>query len=150
MKRRNKALSIEWLLIIAVGVVISAILITVFIMAVKRARKSVEPAMEEMSAAGAALKDANLASYNGEEVTGEDVRNLLAKYLDDYSGTYTAPYTMSVNNGTSTSSYNTRDNLGKTKDASDADHYVKPNRLFGVSVTRNANGEIVSVSFTAR
>ncbi len=150
MKRRNKALSIEWLILIAVGVVISAILIIVFISTVRRARKSVEPVVEEMSAAGAAIKDSNLTAYDGEELTGEDVRNILAKYLDEYSGSYTSPVSFVVNNGSSTVTYTTRDSLSKTKDSTDAAHYVKPNRLFGCTVSRNTNGEISTVSFTAK
>lgn len=150
MKKRNNATGTEWLLAAAVGLIISAALIASIMALVRRARQSVEPAVNEMAREGAALKDAGIAQLDGDEVKGQDVINYYSKCLDDYSGTYTAPFAFVINNGTATQTYYTRDSLSMIKDPADASHYVKPSHLYICNVTKSTNDEIIQVKFTIK
>lgn len=150
MKRHNRAIGVEWILIVAVGIVISALLIIVFVTTTKKAKKAVEPAVEQMAEAGRAMKESNIQALDGEDLEGEDVRNFYAKYLDDYTGTYTSPFEVVINNGVATQTYNTRDYLSAIKDPTDSAHYVKSNNMYHCTVSRNANDEIVQVKFSIK
>lgn len=150
MKHRNRMEAITVLILAAVGLIITALAVAWFISTYRTTRRVTEPITQGMADAAADIKDSSITAMDGEEQYGQDVINFFKKHLDDYTGTYKSPYAIVINNGSSTQTYYTRDDVTKLSDTTDAAHYVKRNSVYICDVTVNANGVITQVKFTIK
>ena len=138
-------------IILIVAATILAMVIAFYMISVYRTTKKGTNALVEGMSKGideAALSE--ITSLDGEEISGADVVNFYKKHMDGYSGSDTAPFNIVINNGVSTTTYNTSDYTSQLRDPSDGSHYVKATNKYKCKVTKNKNGVLTQVSFTKK
>ncbi len=147
--KRNKIDLGAIILIVAATVI--AMLIAFFMIRQYRLMKNGASAVtENMATYADEVAMSEITSLDGETVSGADVVNFYKKHMDGYSGSDTAPFSIIINNGSATNTYNTSEHTAKLRDASDANHYVKATSRYTCSVSKNKNGIIVSVTFVIK
>jgi hypothetical protein len=95
--------------------------------------------------------DYDIKKYDGEEVRGSEIVNLMKKYLGDYTSSETAPIYVqvdTVNSGTTYSSkYINNAHISDVKNFSFIEFYIKPTAKFNCKVIKTTNKAIVGISF---
>lgn len=147
-------------LLLAGAVLVTIVVITIGFFFLRQGQAISKMSSEKMDQLSAELRESDITMYDKERISGSEVRNVLQKFKGEYlailvstgrtqKGTfYNYEYT-SVEKG----KYVT---MGKTQldtdiaDTSDkkSEFYINPNGKFLGTVFRDANGQIVAISFT--
>lgn len=143
--KRNRFDVAPQALLLAAGVVLSIVLISIMVNQFEQARAMAAAVSDNMIGATESIKCANVMQYDGVEVTGADVRNFYKKYMQD--GMPEEFLSMTVDNGISS---NTGLLPGEYRSMTDSgsDGYVNPIDRYYCTIDRNANGIILNVAFT--
>lgn len=146
MKRRRNALELPaQALLLAASVLITVVIISVLVVNFRSASQLSSAAGEQIVDMTDDIRNSSVMQYDGLEVTGADVVNFYKKHLGDYRAGETGPFTVVIG-GTS---YTNGSSVASLRDSSSA-QYVKPTARYRCSVSKNANGVIVSVTFTKK
>ena len=130
-------------LLLSVGVILSVVLISIMVIQFEQARKMAEIVSENMLETTERIKNSDILQYDGETLTGADVRNFCKKYLS--GGDEIEKIT--IKNKTVTTTYTQSSSRSGINNTSSAE-YVAPTAAYSCSITCNANGIITLVSFT--
>lgn len=143
-------------IIIGAGVVITMIVVTIGFMLMRSGQGVVQTTMGKVDRVSKEMNESEYTMYDGMEVSGSDVINLIRKYKEDYIGIYVKTKKNSgewyIHNVT-VSGTNEAEIIGEsTKPISDAmdetkDDYVNPTGVFVGSVARDKNGRISALMF---
>ena len=142
-KHRNSMELPAQALLMAAGVLIAVVIISILFVQFKQANQMSSSASENMNDLTEDIKDSGIMQYDGLEVTCADVVNFYKKYLGDYRSGESGPFTVVIGGA----SYVNGASVSSLRDSSSA-AYVKPTSRYKCSVTRNANGVITKVTFT--
>lgn len=130
-------------LLLAAGVLITVLIISILFMQFKSASNLGNAVTDQISDTTEDIKNNDILQYDGMTVSGADVVNFYKKHLGDYTSGQTGPFTIVIG-GTS---YSNGASVSLLRDSSSG-AYVKPTAKYKCSVTRNANGMITKVTFT--
>ena len=140
--KRNRIEIAPRALLLAAGVVLTVVLISVMIVQFKSAQSMVNISNEMISERTEELKNSELEEIDGTLVSGSDVINVCKKQLKN-------GITITLKNGSVTKSYTGEDDIYKLKDY-DSPEYVKPSTKWKCRVDVNRNGIVTEIIFTRK
>jgi hypothetical protein len=105
-----------------------------------------DTAVEQLNEFNKELSESELTMYEGLEVTGSDVVNLIKKQLGSYRVTETAPLYVYVKTSTSETTYQNGSFISNIQDFAST-QYVKPVGKFNCSIVRDLNDVIIGINF---
>lgn len=140
-------------LILAAGIIITCIIISLGFYVAREARDTASNGTGQINKLQAEFADTSKTMYDGTEVSGSEVLNVIRKYSEDAFGilvhtnkqsTY-YHYQFNVTSGELEKSVN-----NSYKNAQDVSNksYINPNGRFEGSVVKDANGTITGLIFT--
>ncbi|MCQ2495474.1 MAG: hypothetical protein MJ131_02665 [Lachnospiraceae bacterium] len=139
-------------LLMAAGVVLSVLLVSIMISQFRAGREMANLAGERILSATENIKQSDILQYDGLMVKGADVINFCKKYLGDYAPGDKAEFTVNINHVQEGSEevfeYSDSKYLSDIRD-SESKHYIKPTGKWKCKVIKNLNGIITAVDFTA-
>lgn len=140
-------------LMLAAGIIITCIIISLGFYIAREARDTASSGTGQINQLQAEFSDTSKTMYDGTEVSGSEVVNVIRKFSDDTMGVKVVTSKTSVYYG-----YNFTENDGTLgekanasyKNAQDAtnQNYINPTGRFAGSVVRDANGVITGLVFT--
>lgn len=95
------------------------------------------------------INESDLTMYDGLEVNGSDVVNLIKKLLGDYTSGEKAPVSVQVITSKSDSTYINGVAMENISNFTD-NKYISPIAIFDCKVVRNKNKVIVTLKFTQK
>lgn len=104
-------------------------------------------AIEKLAMFNQELGESDLTMYEGIEVTGNDVVNLIKKCLGSFDATEQADFYIRVITSSVDRSYRNNADLASIQDFSSA-LYIKPVARFLCTIIRDANDVILGIKFT--
>lgn len=134
-------------LILAAGVVLSVVLISIMISQFRDAQNMSNAVGNQIVSKTQEIMENDIMQYDGLTVKGVDVINFYKKNLGEYVSGSTAPFVMTVAWAGGTFSYTDGTMLDKIRDEGSS-HYIKPVSQWKCKVQRNKNGIITEVKFT--
>lgn len=141
--KRNKFEIAAQSLILAAGVILSVILISIMVVQFEQSADLAGVVSDRVLETTQKIKNADLLQYDGAQVTGADVRNLLKQ---QFARARPEVDEIEVCNGTKTVRYTEGKSLDRIKDSA-AEEYIDPAEVYVGRVTVNANGIITGMSF---
>lgn len=93
------------------------------------------------------MGESELTMYEGIEVTGSDVVNLIKKCLGSYGASEQADFYIRVQTSTADRTYQNNSYLASIQDFSSM-FYIKPVARFLCTIIRDANDVILGIEFT--
>ena len=142
--KRNRFEIAPQALLLAAGVILSVVLISIMVMQFEQARKMSDVVSGKMIEDTERLRNSGIMQYDGLRVSGAEVRNFYKLYL-----TATGPKgfeKLIVKNSGAEKSYTRSGNFSELTDTS-AGSYVAPTDIYLCTVEQNANGIITNVIF---
>jgi len=140
-------------LMLAAGIIITCIIISLGFYIAREARDTASSGTGQINQLQAEFSDTSKTMYDGTEVSGSEVINVIRKFSDDTMGVKVVTSKTSVFYGYSFSE--TDGTLGEAsassyKNAQDPTNtnYINPTGRFAGSVVRDANGVITGLVFT--
>lgn len=151
LKHKNNDL-VPQIFIAVVSVILVGIIIYYMINSVKSTTRVADTVIANAEETASDYAEHKISMYDGEEIRGSEVVNLIKKELGDYSPSETAPLYIEVVTRLSETTYiNTHINSGHIEDVkkfSCIEYYIKPTALFIGEVIRTENRVIIGVKFT--
>ena len=142
--KRNRLDIAPQALLLAAGVILSVILISVMVMQFEHARQMSDIFTQNMISDTEKLKNSDIMQYDGLRVSGAEVRNFYKLHL-----TRTGPDNfeiMTVDNGVTVRKYTDSGNFADLTN-SDGNAFVAPTDVYLCSIEKNDNGIITNVLF---
>lgn len=137
-------------LLMAAGVIISIVLISIMISQMNTAGELSNVVSNEMSDRIDDIKNSSITQYDGLTVNGSDVVNFFKKQFDDYQSPDSAPFEIELdrsNDGKSNGKvYKDGRSASELRDTASI-QYVKPSSQWKCEVRKNKNGIITRVIF---
>ena len=133
-------------LMLAAGIIITCIIISLGFYIAREARDTASEGTGQINQLQAEFTDASKTMYDGTEVSGSEVLNVIRKFSDETMGilVQTNNYNFDVDKG----------ELGKAldnsyKNAQDvaSDKYINPTARFQGSIVKDVNGTIIGIVF---
>ncbi|NLP16037.1 MAG: hypothetical protein GX379_03200 [Clostridiales bacterium] len=153
MKLKNSDL-IPQIFIAVVSVIIVGIIIHYVMNSVKSTTRLANTVIANTEEAACDYIEYELVKYDGEEIRGSEIVNLIKKKLGDYLPAEKAPIYVEVITKDPNSFYNNIYNnnayINDIKNFSSIEHYIKPTAMFAGEVIRTENRVIIGVKFTQR
>jgi hypothetical protein len=103
-------------------------------------------AVEHLNEFNKELSESDLTMYDGYEVTGSDVVNLIKKQLGSFGAAEAAPLYVYVKTNNAENTYQNGALITKIQDFSST-QYVKPVAKFNCSIVRDLNDVIIGITF---
>ena len=129
-------------LLLAAGVVLTVVLISLMITQFKSAQEMVNISSEMISERTESMKNGELEEMDGMEVSGSDVINVCKKYLGK-------GIDITLKNGDNSKKYSDEVSLSKLKDY-ECSEYVKPSTKWKCKTVKNKNGILTDIIFTRK
>jgi len=129
-------------LLLAAGVILTVLMISIMVNQFKSANEMVNISSEMISDRATELKYSELYSMDGMEVYGSDVVNLCKKELGK-------GINITLKKGINTVTYTDEAAITKLRDY-ESNEYVKPSTRWKCSVVKNKNGIVTDVIFTRK
>lgn len=139
-------------LILAAGIIITCIIVSLGFYIAREAKDTASSGAGQISKLNAEFSDTSKTIYDGAEVSGSEVRNVIRKFQDEAVGilvktnkkdTYYG-YQFELDSG----------NLGsaaksdyKNAQSESSDQYINPSGRFAGTIVRDANGTITGIVF---
>ncbi len=142
--KRNRFDIAPQALLLASGVILSIILISIMIAQFDKAKSLSEVVSGQIMEATQRLKNSEIDRYDGIVMTGAEVRNFYKMYLTE-SAEKKFDY-LKIDNGIKEYTYDSYKSYSGLVDR-DADSYINPGDLFSCVVNINANGVVTDVHF---
>ena len=140
-------------LMLAAGIIITCIIISLGFYIAREARDTASSGTGQINQLQAEFSDTSKTMYDGTEVSGSEVVNVIRKFSDDTMGVKVVTSKTSVYYG-----YSFAENDGMLGEKSNASYknaqdatnqnYINPTGRFAGSVVRDANGVITGLVFT--
>ena len=143
-------------IIIGAGVVITMIVVSIGFLLMRSGQSTAQNAINRLDQISSEMSESQYTMYDGMEIRGSEVVNVLRKYKDEYIGIYVK--TKKSTNGVwyvydvtligneaeigSPSTKSISDTMDETKD-----EYINPNGVFIGSIARDENGRIAALMF---
>ena len=133
-------------LMLAAGIIITCIIISLGFYIAREARDTASEGTGQINQLQAEFTDASKTMYDGTEVSGSEVLNVIRKFSDETMGILVTyyNYNFDVDKG----------ELGKAldnsyKNAQDvaSDKYINPTARFQGSIVKDVNGTIIGIVF---
>ena len=142
--KRNRIDIAPQALLLAAGVILSVVLISVMVMQFEQARQMSNVVSQKMTSATESLKNSGITQYDGLRVSGAEVRNFYKLHLTkNGSGEFDQ---MTIDNGDTICRYTDSGAYELITDSSGS-AYVAPTDVYLCYVEQNANGIITNVLF---
>lgn len=141
MRRNHIEISVKGL-ILAVVVVIACILSAIALYMVNRGKSTINNGNNQYSALMSDFTELDKTMYDGLEVSGDDVINVIDMLKGDSTvavGVYT------LLNSVTGKEYSVS---GYTVPEKSSDDYINPSATFKGKITKNSNGIVVRIDFT--
>ncbi|HAA25093.1 MAG TPA: hypothetical protein DCE11_03085 [Ruminiclostridium sp.] len=143
-------------IIIGAGVVITMIVVSIGFLLMRSGQSTAQNAINRLDQISSEMSESQYTMYDGMEIRGSEVVNVLRKYKDEYIGIYVKTkkstngvwyvydVTLSGNEAEigSPSTKSISDTMDETKD-----EYINPNGVFIGSIARDENGRIAALMF---
>ena len=129
-------------LLLAAGVVLTVVLISIMITQFKSAEEMVNISSDMISERTEELKTGEIMDLDGMEVNGADVVNVCKRELGK-------GLSITLKNGSNSKTYSDTESLSRLKDY-ESSEYVKPSTLWKCKVVKNKNGIITEILFTRK
>lgn len=150
MMSRNRMEVVPSALLMAAGVIISIVIISVMISQMGVAGELSNAVSDEMTDRIDDIRNSSITRYDGLTVNGADVVNFYKKQFDDYQSPGSAPFEIEIDRSDDGKSNGKiyKDGLSATelKDSSSI-QYIKPSSQWKCNVIKNKNGIITRVVF---
>ena len=131
-------------LMLAAGIIITCIIISLGFYIAREARDTASEGTGQINQLQAEFTDASKTMYDGTEVSGSEVLNVIRKFSDETMGILVQTNNFDVDKG----------ELGKAldnsyKNAQDvaSDKYINPTARFQGSIVKDVNGTIIGIVF---
>ncbi len=139
-------------LVLAAGIIITCIIISLGFYIAREARDTASSGAGQINQLHAEFADTSKTIYEGTEVSGSEVRNVLRKFQDDSVGVL-----VKTNKGETFYGYEfsmetgdlgeKSENTYKAAQTEGKEEYVNPNGRFEGTVVRDSNGTITGIIF---
>lgn len=153
MRYKNNDL-VPQVFIAVVSVILVGILIYYMINSAKSTTRIADTVIANAEETASDYAEYKVSMYDGEDIRGSELVNLIKKELGDYSSSETAPlYVEVVTNYSGTTYIKTHVNnqyIDNIKNFSNTEYYIKPTALFTGEVKRTENRVIIGVKFTQK
>lgn len=140
-------------LLLAAGIVLSVVLVSIMVTQFKAGKEMVNIAGERILDVTEDIKQSEILQYDGLTVNGADVINFCKKHLGEYTTGEKADITVNVNyliNGRfACYSYRNSDCLSAIRNP-DSEQYIKPVTRWKCEVVKNKNGIITEINFKSQ
>lgn len=147
-------------ILIGAGVVITMIVVSIGFVLMRSGQSTALTTIGKLDRLNTEMTESQYTMYDGMEVNGSEVVNVIRKFRNDYIGiqviTKKNSGTWYINNVTPTDDGIGKINdSGRTGDISDlinekSNEYVNPNGVFLGKLIRDENGTIVALTFTQK
>ena len=142
--KRNRLDIAPQALLLAAGVILSVVLISIMVTQFEQARQMSDIVTDNMISAAEDLKNSSIAQYDGLRVSGAEVRNFYKVHLTAAGAENFEK--MTVDNGETTRAYTKSGDFSLMTDRNGS-AYVAPTDVYLCSIEINANGIITNVLF---
>lgn len=129
-------------LLLAAGVVLTVVLISVMINQFESAQEMVNISSEMINERTENLKNGDILDMDGMEVSGSDVLNVCKKELGK-------GLNITLKNGSASITYSEESSLTKLRDY-ESSEYIKPSTRWKCNVVKNKNGILTEIIFTRK
>jgi hypothetical protein len=136
-------------ILIGAGVLLACFIVSKGFEAYQIASETNQIANENMNDYSKELAEYDLTRFDGLEVGGDDVVNILSKQLGDYSAGETAPIYINIITSKSNNVYVNGEHIAEIKNFTSL-KYVKPISIFTGSIIRDKNNVIVGIKFSQK
>lgn len=136
-------------LLMAAGIIITCVVISIGFYTAREARNTASLTMDYLSEFNRELSEEGLARYDGMEVTGSDIVNLIRRELGAEPAAQEAFLAVKVVTASSVNTYRNADSLKEIREYGNA-KYINPAAVFTGSVGRDENDVINCISFVQK
>lgn len=144
-------------IIIGAGVVITMIVVSIGFLLMRSGQNTAQKTISKLDQISSEMSESEYTMYDGMEVRGSEVVNVLRKYKDEYigicvktkknpSGTWYV-YDVTLNGNEAEIGSPSTDSISDTMDETNNNHYINPNGVFIGSIARDKNGRIAALMF---
>lgn len=151
MKHKNNDL-VPQIFIAVVSVILVGIIIYYTINSVKSTTRVADIVIANTEETATDYAEYKITMYDGEEIRGSEVVNLIKKELGDYSSSEEAPLYVEVVTKLSDTIYSkthtNNEYIDDIKNFSNLEYYIKPTALFTGKLIRTENRVIIGLLFT--
>ena len=133
-------------LLLAFSLGITCLLIVYFKRVVDTGFDTSNTAVEKLNEFNKELSESDLTMYDGLEVTGSDIVNLIKKQLGSYGIAETTPLYVYVKTSNAENTYQNGASIVSIQDFSST-QYVKPVAKFSCNIVRDLNDVIIGITF---
>lgn len=146
LTRRNAIDIAARALLIGASVAITAVLVSIGVMQLGRAKSLASVVTQEMLELETRISESDVMRYDGVKVTGSDVKNFCRRYLGYCENANDAEFTVTVSDAQGVR--NGADRYFADRLCDDGDrYYVRPGATYKCRVVRNENNVITEVCF---
>lgn len=154
MKCKKNNELVPQIFLAVVGVILVGIIIYYVFDYVKSTKRLTDKILEKTNKTAIEIEENDLMIYDGEEIQGSEVVNLIKRKLGSYEETEEAPIFIRVitkkSGNTYTQTYINKKHIPDIKNYSVEAHYIKPTAMFIGNVLRDENKKIIGVEFTQK
>ena len=143
-------------IIIGAGVVITMIVVSIGFLLMRSGQSTAQNAINRLDQISSEMSESQYTMYDGMEIRGNEVVNILRKFKDEYIGIYVETKKNGglwyIHNVTLSSENEAKIGSESTNSISDTmdekkDEYINPNGVFAGSIARDENGRIAALMF---
>lgn len=133
-------------LLMASGIIITCVIISIGFYTAREAKQSASQTAVYLSRFNQELSEEGLTRYDGMEVAGSDIINLIRRELGAYGQGESSEVSVTVITGKGEYTYRNIEYLEQIRNYGN-DRYINPTAVFTGSVIRDGNDVITCVSF---
>lgn len=134
-------------LLLAAGVVLSVVLISIMIARFKDAQKLSDVAGNQLVSKTQEILENEIMQYDGLTCKGADVVNFYKKHLGEFQAGESGLFSIEIKWAGGSYTYSDGSYIDRLRD-SESSHYIKPGSQFKCKIVKNKNGIITQVIFT--
>jgi hypothetical protein len=143
-------------IIIGAGVVITMIVVSIGFLLMRSGQSTAQNAINRLDQISSEMSESEYTMYDGMEIRGSEVVNVLRKYKDEYIGIYVKTkkstngvwyvYDVTLSGNEAKIGSPSTESISDTMDETNV-NYVNPNGVFIGSIARDENGRIAALMF---
>jgi len=143
-------------IIIAAGVVITMIVVSIGFLLLRSGQNTAQKTISKLDQISAEMLESEYTMYDGLEISGNEVVNVLRKYKDEYIGIFVKTkkstsgtwyvYNVTISGNEAEIGSPSTESISDTMDETNV-NYVNPNGVFIGSIARDKNGRIAALMF---
>ncbi|MBO5197366.1 MAG: hypothetical protein J6B85_02425 [Lachnospiraceae bacterium] len=136
-------------LMLASGIIITCVIISIGFYTAREAKNTASQAADYLAEFNKELSEEGLSRYDGAEVRGSDIINLIRRELGAYGKGESSDVSIKVKTGISEYVYRNGEYLAQLREYGN-DRYINPMAAFAGEVLRDENDVITCISFSQR